>query len=153
MIHYQLRCSRDHAFDGWFKDSAAFDLQAEHGLLECPDCGATDVRRALMAPSVPRKGNQIAPAAPAEPVEAGPPAALSPPIPARARALLQRLRAEVEKHGDYVGDRFADEARRIHHAETGPRAIYGDATKEQAESLRDEGIDALRIPWLPLADG
>ena len=118
MIHYQLQCSRDHGFDGWFKDSAAFEAQARRGLLECPVCGDIKVDRALMAPAVPKKGRpfrapEAAPAAaPAEP-PAQPVAVAPERLPDHVRALLQRMRAEVEKHCDYVGDNFADEARRI----------------------------------------
>jgi hypothetical protein len=68
MIHYQLVCGDDHAFDGWFKDSTSFAKQAKRGLLECPICGTAKVRQALMAPAVPRKGRKAAPpVAPAEP--------------------------------------------------------------------------------------
>ena len=96
MIHYQLRCTRDHAFDGWFKDSASFDKQAKRGLVECPTCGDTKVERALMAPAVATSKA----AAPPEPVQA-PPAATPPPMPAMAggrmpaqlMAMLQKLRA------------------------------------------------------------
>ena len=65
MIHYSLLCSSDHEFDGWFKDSAAFERQAKRGLVECPNCGDTGVTRALMAPAVPRKGNTLAEPVPA----------------------------------------------------------------------------------------
>ena len=56
MIHYQLRCGQSHGFDGWFKDSASFEKQAKRGLIECPECGGTDVERALMAPAVAKRG-------------------------------------------------------------------------------------------------
>jgi hypothetical protein len=67
--------------------------------------------------------------------------------------VLQRIRAEVEKNCDYVGPDFADEARKMHHGETEPRSIYGEATEEEAEGLAEEGIDVGRIPWVPRADG
>ncbi len=156
MIHYQLCCASDHAFDGWFRDSRAFDLQAKSGLLSCPVCGAADVRRALMAPALGKKH-----AAPAQ-VEAAPPPAAPEPaastvaggqLPDGLRAMLQRMRAEVEKRCDYVGPSFAEEARKIHNGESATRGIYGEATPEEAERLADDGIQVAQIPWVPRADG
>jgi hypothetical protein len=152
MIHYQLRCSADHAFDGWFRDSAAFDEQSARGLVTCPACGATDVVRALMAPAVGR--GRAAPAQ-VEAVPESPPApqpTVGGPLPDQVRAALQRLRAEVEKRCENVGDRFAEEARLIHSGESPARGIYGEATPEQAERLADEGIEVAQIPWLPRSD-
>jgi hypothetical protein len=159
MIHYQLRCSADHAFDGWFKDSAAFEKQAELALVTCPECGDSRVNRALMAPSIGRKratvdqtGEPETPPAPApEPAPPVPEKAVA--MPDQLRAVLQRIRAEVERTADYVGPTFADEARRIHRGETEQRNIYGESTPEQAEALADEGIEVARIPWVPRADG
>jgi hypothetical protein len=163
MIHYALQCGGEHAFDGWFKDSAAFETQAKGGLLECPVCGDRNVARALMAPALPRKGGSrgeapaAAAAAPPESVPAQAPApvpaALAGSIPDHVRAMLQRVRAEVEKNCDYVGPGFADEARRIHRGESGRRGIYGEASPAEAEELADEGIEVARIPWVPRADG
>ncbi len=147
MIHYQLRCSTDHEFDGWFKDSASFEAQAKRGLLECPTCGDSRVERALMAPMLPKKGNQKP-----EPAPSTGKAVIPDQMPAQMRAMLHRLRDEVERNADYVGDEFADEARRIHNGESDARAIYGEATPEDAESLADDGIEIARIPWLPRAD-
>ncbi len=155
MIHYQLRCSADHGFDGWFRDSAAFDAQAERGLVECPACGDTRVNRALMAPRIGKSrpvldgttGEPAAVPAPETPV-----AAKDAVLPDKVRAALQRLRAEVERNCDYVGQDFAEEARRIHHGEAESRGIYGESTPEQAEALADDGIEVAQIPWLPRAD-
>jgi hypothetical protein len=160
MIHYQLQCSQSHAFDGWFQDSAGFERQAARGLLECPICGDVKVERALMAPALPRKANALpAPAAPTPPPEKATPVAVagspgvSAPVPAQVRAMLQKLREAVEQHCDYVGETFAEEARRIHRGETEARGIYGEASPEEAEALADEGIDIASIPWVPRADG
>ncbi len=152
MIHYQLRCAEDHEFDGWFKDSAGFDRQAKRGLVECPHCGDTKVVRALMTPAVPKKSSQLpAPVAP----QAEPPARRkgATKLPAEAKAMLQRLRAEVEKNCDYVGPEFADEARKIHRGESDKRGIYGETTPAEAESLAEEGIEVTSIPWVPRSDG
>ncbi|HEX4369152.1 MAG TPA: DUF1178 family protein [Rhodopila sp.] len=156
MIHYQLRCGQAHGFDGWFKDSASFEKQAKRGLIECPECGGTDIERALMAPALGRR--EAVPAV----VETSPPPTppAAPPenvaavrLPARMVAALQRMRAEVEKNCDYVGPDFADQARAMHRGEAEPKSIYGETSDEQAESLAEEGISVARIPWVPRADG
>lgn len=178
MIHYQLRCAGGHDFDGWFRDSAAFDTQAKAGFVECPTCGATDVAKRLMAPAIPKKGTRRRKESPA-PAESGagqqsPQVPSAPsgspqgggmvagPIPAQLVALLQRMRSEVERNCEYVGPNFADAARRLHkqqqegtqaEGQAAPRGIYGEATDAEAEALRDEGIDVARIPWIQRADG
>jgi hypothetical protein len=167
MIHYHVRCSHAHEFDGWFKDSAAFDRLARRGLLECPTCGDTKVERALMAPAVatraalPVPTSEPTPTPPASqvPVPAAGPVAAAPMamtggvLPDQMRAMLQRMRAEVEKHCDYVGPAFAEEARKIHRGKSDKRGIYGETTPEQAEALSEDGIEFSRIPWVPRADG
>jgi hypothetical protein len=180
MIHYQLQCAEGHGFDGWFKDSASFDDQAEAGFVACPSCNSTTVSRALMAPSLgrgTRKFETSAKTAAPQPDQTQPDAARpaassadhrdSLPIaassggaaaiaenglPDNVRALLQRLRAEVERSCDYVGTNFAEEARRIHYGETNPHGIYGEATATEAEALSEEGIDIGVLPWLPRSD-
>jgi hypothetical protein len=157
VIHYQLRCVDDHEFDGWFKDSGNFEKQAKRGLIACPICASTKVNRALMAPRVARRGRVIEHEAPAG--EAEKPAAPTAPvqtaggvIPDQMRALLHKLRSEVEKNCDYVGPDFANEARKIHNGEAEPRGIYGESTEAEAEALAEDGIGVARIPWLPRAD-
>ena len=161
MIHYQLRCGADHQFDGWFRDSASFDGQAAGGLLSCPLCGSTGVARALMAPAVGKRRVTLAQAPavakPDAPASVAVPAAANPPVavgvlPDQVRAMLQRMRAEVEKTSDHYGPGFADEARKMHAGETQPRAIYGEATPEQAQRLADDGIEVAQIPWVSRAD-
>ncbi|MCO6416358.1 DUF1178 family protein [Siccirubricoccus sp. KC 17139] len=156
MIHYDLRCASGHEFDGWFKDSVAYEKQAKAGFVQCPVCGGTEVTKQLMAPAIPKKGSSRA--KPPESPPAAPPAesrsqAAAGPMPAQVLALLQRMRAEVEKHCDYVGRDFAEEARKIHRGESDARGIYGETTDAEAETLREEGIELARIPWVPRADG
>jgi hypothetical protein len=166
MIHYQLQCRQSHGFDGWFPNSSAFDVQVARGMVVCPVCADTSISRALMAPALARSRQAVLPAAAeAKPVEAeGKAVAVAKPaetpmavagegMPDHVRAMLQRLRSEVERNCDYVGPKFADEARRIHKGEATPRGIYGETTPEQAEALADEGIEVNRIPWVPRADG
>lgn len=156
MIHYTLRCSQDHEFDGWFNDSASFEKQAALGLVECPICGDVKVTRALMAPAISTRPAEAkreeAPAVPV-PVPQPPAQAVAGPIPAHVRAMLARMRAEVEKNCDYVGPAFADEARRMHRGESEKHGIYGETSPEEAEALEEEGITFSRIPWVPRADG
>ena len=157
MIHYQLRCGQTHGFDGWFKDSSSFEKQAKRGLIECPQCGGTDIERALMAPALSRRDAQPVP------IEAPPPAVqapsstpekqVAPRLPAQMLAALQRIRAEVEKNCDYVGPNFADQARAMHRGEIEPKGIYGETSDEQAESLAEEGVTVSKVPWVPRADG
>jgi hypothetical protein len=159
MIHYQLRCSQAHEFDGWFKDSIAFEQQAQRGLVDCPTCGDTRVERALMTPAVatrerPRPEQAAATPEPTPQPETAPaPMAAAGRLPAHVMAMLQRMRTEVEKNCDYVGPSFADEARKIHYGESDKRGIYGETTPQEAQALEDEGIDVSRIPWVPRADG
>ena len=168
MIRYELRCDQAHEFDGWFKDSAAFDKLAAVGLVECPHCGPTKVAKRLMAPAIPKKGRPArnarpeAPPAPVAeapspppaptPVPPGLPAAALAAMPAELRAMLRQMRTEIEKNCDYVGADFAEEARKIHHGEAEARGIFGEASEDEAEALREEGIDIARIPWVPPSD-
>ncbi len=175
MIHYDLRCGDGHMFDGWFRSSAAFDQQAASGLLDCPVCASTSVTRALMAPRLNR--GAAAPASECEAAPSGAPAAQepgtavavsgpqampapqaitvggTPAMPDQVRAILQRVRAEIEQKCDYVGTKFADEARAMHRGEQPRRSIYGETSPDQADALAEEGIDVARIPWVPRADG
>ena len=153
MIHYNLRCDDGHEFDSWFNSSASFETQAKRGLLECPHCGSAKVDRALMTPGVPRKGRITAEPAPPAPAPVPAPAVAAERLPDHIRAMLQKLRAEVEQNCDYVGDSFAEEARRIARGEAETRGIYGETTPEEAEALAEDGIEVARIPWVPRADG
>ena len=169
MIHYQLQCDREHAFDGWFKDSGSFDSQAQAGLIACPSCSSVRVERALMAPALARGGRvprdilvaDETAASPARVTSTGALPSIAPApagglaateMPDALRSLLQRLRTEVEKHCDYVGPGFAEEARRIHYGETEVRGIYGETTPSEAEALADEGIEFGVMPWLRRSD-
>jgi hypothetical protein len=135
MILFALRCAADHEFEGWFRDGAMFDKQSAGGKITCPQCGNNDVTKAPMAPRVARSRK-----------------AEAAPSPAQLRTALQELRRHVETNCDYVGERFAEEARRIHYGESDPRGIYGETSAEDAAGLADEGIEVSRIPWLPRSD-
>jgi hypothetical protein len=136
MILFTLRCSQGHEFDGWFRDGDGFEAQQQGGEIACPHCGDTAVEKAVMAPRLGRSK------------EAKPPMS-----PAQMRAALVELRRQVESNCDYVGGRFAEEARRIHYGETDPRGIYGEASDEESRALSEEGIQFGRVPWIPRTDG
>lgn len=152
MILFKLKCASGHEFEAWFRDNAAYDRQQARGLITCPDCGGNQVEKAPMAPRVRRA--QPAPEAVPAPPAADTKAATVPANanPAQLRRLLQEVRRQVEANCDYVGDRFADEARRIHRGEADARGIYGEASDKQAKELADEGIEVARIPWVPSSD-
>ncbi len=153
MILYRLRCRDDHEFEGWFRNAAAFDDQRESGALECPVCGTAEVGKALMAPNIATRaagtgeandGPTAAPV-PAAEVQAMHPAAHH---AAELKRRLRELRRVVEQNCDYVGDRFAEEARKIHYGEADAHGIYGETTPEETERLKDEGIEFGSIPWV-----
>lgn len=145
MIRYDLRCARGHGFDAWFRDIAAYDAQAAAGLVACAVCGSSQVEKRLMAPAL-----RTGPAAP-EPPEPPPPAlpALSAPPESPAAAALAALRRRVEETAEYVGPRFAEEARRLHETGESERAIWGEATPSEAEALAEDGVPVAPLPWLP----
>ena len=165
MILFDLRCSQGHAFEAWFRDGATYDQQAAAGAITCAICGDGKVAKALMAPAVNRRSpsreddqgprREPGEAATAEGRPGGP--AIGPKLdPERAAAAMRALRevqAHIEKNFDHVGPRFAEEARKMHYGEADKRSIYGEATKVEAEELRDEGISVGQIPWLPRHDG
>ena len=154
MIRYALACDNGHDFESWFPSSVSYDAQAERGLVTCPLCGSAKVDKQIMAPSLGRKGS-----AQAEPERAGVPAAPVPAAPApmailsereqAIRAMLKAVREHVTKTADYVGPRFADEARKMHYGEVEHRSIYGEATPDDAKELADEGIEFHPLPMLP----
>jgi hypothetical protein len=143
MIRYDLICDKGHEFDAWFSNSDAYDKQASLGLVECAHCGTARVQKQLMAPGIPAKSNRKA-----EPAKQMMAAAVDP----RAQAMMQMMRdfrAHVEKNSENVGDKFADEARKMHYNEAEKRGIYGNATPDEAQDLIEEGIEVHPLPLLP----
>lgn len=156
MIHYSLVCADEHAFEGWFRSSADFDDQVAKGLVPCPVCGSTHVRRALMAPAITsgrREAREVLPAPTAPEASAPVPVAAAPVLAdPRAVALMEamrELRKAVEANADYVGKSFPEEARKIHYGETEARGIYGEASAEDVKALLDEGVEIAPLPLLP----
>ena len=161
MIRYRLKCEKRHEFEAWFANSGAFDRQAKRREISCPRCGTTRVEKALMTPSVARRGGRKRAEAekkPAEPVPtSAPPAPASQTEPETHRlaahgelaAAMRKMRAEVMSKSEYVGPRFSEEARKIHYEEAPARGIYGEATREEAQALAEEGIEFFPLPPLP----
>jgi hypothetical protein len=165
MIVFDLKCDNAHVFEAWFGSSAGYEEQKERGLVECPTCGSTNVSKAIMAPNVGAKSNQksvsssdIAPlteAGPAVPVAApAPTPTVSKPMPEMIPAELQEaaekfidgMRKHVQDNCDYVGNEFAEEARKIHYGESEERGIYGEATADETAELLEEGVEILPLP-------
>ncbi len=126
MIRYSLRCAEDHVFESWFRSAEAFETLLEDGDVACPECGNDTVEKAMMAPRV--RSREGAPS-PGE--------------------MLAALRREVEKNSDYVGDRFVTEARAIHDGTSEKRSIWGEARREDAKKLVEDGIPVAPLPFVP----
>ncbi len=172
MIVFDLRCKKEHVFEAWFKDSAAYHEQVEAGVVRCPVCGSSRVEKALMAPNVTTRRQNKEPSQVESDQSSAPmgevmaPAAAANSQPAQGsvttnadlekvtevmRALTE-LRENVERECDYVGGDFAEEARKIHYGEREPRGIYGESSDEDAKALEEEGVEFARVPWVPRHD-
>lgn len=145
MIVFDLKCGGGHVFEAWFGSSEDYEDQRGRGLVQCPLCGTGEVGKAVMAPSVGRKGNS-----------GGGEAEMVTSDPQAVKAMLAAL-AEAQKQvlakSDFVGDRFADEARAIHLGEAANRAIHGRATPAQTQSLIEEGISVSPLPFPVIEPG
>lgn len=136
MIQYSLKCAEGHRFDSWFQSAAAFDKLQAAGHVSCGVCGNETVEKALMAPRV----NAAEAAKPPKPLR-------TPTSP--AEQALAALKAHVEKTSDYVGPNFAQEARAMHQGETPERPIWGEARRDEAKALVDDGIPVAPLPFTP----
>ena len=152
MIRYSLQCERGHAFESWFQSSSAYESQEKRKLVTCPACGSARVERAIMAPQiVSKKGRDIAAPAPAPSTEVTAPSS-TPLMMAQERELrakLKELRDHIVKNADNVGERFPNEARKMHYGDIEHRPIYGEATPDEARSLIEEGVEVSPLPVLP----
>ncbi|MGS1094212.1 DUF1178 family protein [Aquamicrobium terrae] len=137
MIRFSLVCEHDHEFEAWFRSGDDFDTQKKRGFIDCPSCGSSKVEKALMAPAVSTSAKQEKMA-----LAMG---------EAQRRALeeMKALAAKVRENADYVGDKFAEEARKIHFGEADARGIYGEATLEEARDLAEDGVEFMPIPVFP----
>ena len=149
MIRYTLKCESDHQFESWFQSAGAYEKLEAQNMVTCPACGSTDVAKTLMAPRVPAKSNAArdqvteddAPKDAPVPMAAGPDPKLE--------AALKELRAHVEANSEYVGDKFATEARAMHLGDTPQKSIYGEVKAEDAKKLAEDGVPALPLPFVP----
>jgi len=137
MIRYALTCDKGHDFEAWFGSSSDYDVQVEARAVTCPCCGSVEVRKAPMAPAV-KRGRPKSPS-------------IDPLSDQRRQtyAFLKNLRAHLKENARHVGPAFAEEARKMHYGETEAGSIYGEATREEAEELHEEGIPAVPLPLLP----
>lgn len=135
MIRYALLCEKEHEFDGWFRSSSVFDDQVKAGEVICPICGSAKVRKGLMAPNVAgtKKRDSINATEVAEKIVMA----------------MTAIRKHVEENCDYVGDKFAETARRIHYGEEEQRGIYGETTPDEARELIEEGVEVAPLPVVP----
>jgi hypothetical protein len=149
MIVYDLACTEGHRFEGWFGSSADYENQRARGLLACPTCGCADVAKAPMAPAVPAKGNQrkevLLPEG-ARPMANTP----LPPEIHKALAALAKAQAEALKNSTWVGERFAEETRKMHYGERDEAPIHGQASLAEAKALIEEGVPVAPLPF-PIA--
>lgn len=137
MIRFSLHCDHGHDFEGWFRDNADFDQQAERKLVSCPVCNSQSVQKSLMAPAVSttRRQEKIA-------MTLG-------EAQKKVLAEMRELTRKVRKNADYVGDKFAEEARKIHFGETEERGIYGEASHDDVRSLLEDGVEVMPLPVFP----
>jgi len=160
VIKYTLACNKGHEFESWFADSAAYDKQVKKRLVACPLCDSTKVEKAIMAPRINKSGGKRrtlieAPAAAPAPGPAAAPApgtspvAMVSPQEKEFRSKLKELRDHLIKNSDNVGQRFPEEARKMHYGETEHRSIYGEASPEEAKKMHEEGIEFHPLPVLP----
>jgi|SRR4051794_3077952 hypothetical protein len=165
MIRYALSCHHDHDFESWFPSSDAYETQKRRGLVSCPICGSANVEKQIMAPSLARSEQKpvvradkaptprpdAAPAAPDIPTPPSPPqpVAMFSEKERELRAMFNALREHVEKNAEHVGERFPDEARKMHYGEIEHRSIYGQASPVEARELIEEGIEIHPLPIIP----
>ncbi len=144
MIVFDLKCESGHVFEAWFGSSSAWEEQRAAGLVACPMCGSAEVAKAVMAPNVGAKGNQLppTPSLPAVPTDA--------PIPAEvvkaAMAVLADMQSKVLEGSKWVGTGFADKARAMHLGETPPAPIHGQTSLAEAQALIEEGVPVAPLP-------
>lgn len=150
MIVFDLKCAEHHTFEAWFRSSADYEAQREQGIVECPFCGSKEISKALMAPNVAAKGNTKSVTVPTVTNSQDPKVQ---EMAAQAREVLEKVRSHVEDTCDYVGNDFAEEARKIHYGESDQRGIYGESTAEETKGLLDEGIEILPLPSARRTDG
>ena len=155
MIVFDIKCSQAHIFEAWFSDSDAFENQVAKNEIQCPVCGDSSVEKAPMAPNISAgtgkgrgRSDTTVKSSSGTLNSKGP----SPEQVGEAIKTLRNMRKVIEENFDYVGEKFPEEARKIHQGEVEKHNIYGDATKEETDELKEEGIDVTQMPWVPRHD-
>jgi len=141
MIVLNLRCSKEHRFEGWFASGGEFERQSVENMVACPTCGDTHIVRLPSAPHIQSLTTAVAAPAPVQ-------TEVMEKVP-EAVADLVRAIGEMVRNTENVGEHFAEEARRIHYQEAPARSIRGRATREETDDLLDEGISVLSLPFMP----
>ena len=156
MIRYSLQCERGHAFESWFQSSSAYESQEKRKLVNCPICGSAKVERAIMAPQIVSQTRhdraEPAPAPAAAPATEVTAPTSTPLLMAQERELrakIKELRDHIVKNADNVGERFPNEARKMHYGDIEHRPIYGEASPDEARALIEEGVEVSPLPVLP----
>jgi hypothetical protein len=139
MIVFNLICGNDHRFEGWYASTAEFERQQQATLLNCPLCGSTEINKGLHAPYI-NSGNSQQPRERESPVPEAPAQYVN-----RSDDLV-RLVEHLIANTEDVGDRFPEEARKIHYQESPERKIRGQASADEVEELREEGIEVVAVP-------
>ncbi len=151
MILYDLVCDNEHEFESWFKSSQAYDSLRKSWKVLCPICGSAKVRKAPMAPNISRSAKKGVVALPesGEGLSTPPMETVENMTTAMTKAVeaIKELQATIEKNFENVGEKFPEEARKIHYGEAEARGIYGEATAEEAQDLIDEGVEIAAVPW------
>ena len=143
MIVYDLSCDKAHRFEGWFSSANDFDAQVRDDRVSCPVCGSVSISRQLSAPYLNTGSQEPAPA----PAKPGKDTAVT---GVDLESLHRKFVEFVLKNSEDVGSKFPEEARRIHYEEEPRRSIPGQASRDEIESLRDEGIEIFQVPGLPV---
>lgn len=141
-MKFTLHCDEGHEFEAWFRSNEDYETQAKRGFVECPHCGSIRVSKALMAPQV-ATGRAKDQHKEAVMVAAG---------QAMQREMMDKMREftrQVKEKADNVGEKFPEEARKMHYGETDAKPIYGKASPDEVESLVDEGVEIMPLPDLP----
>lgn len=138
---FNLACEHDHPFEGWFASADDYESQLARGLLECPMCASRVVRKLLSAPRLNLSQAQDKAGQPAVPAHAA-----GKPDPMAVQAMIMKMARAIVENTEDVGDRFAEEARRIHYKESPERGIRGRASAEDARELAQEGIEIMALP-------
>ena len=150
MIRYALKCPGGHAFESWFQSSSAFEKLVAEGMIACPECGrAEGIEKALMAPRVSPAKNRAAPVRDEDAGKQEAASALTSPEARARRKAIAALQARIEANADYVGMKFASEARAIHEGLAPDRPIYGETRPEEAKALIEEGVPVTPLPFIP----